>query len=70
MFDKLDGISIFLSLSHYAMRVILLIYFSSGVYHASECLLIRIEDSYEDIVADNFGHVTMFKHAFHNFVET
>ncbi len=62
MFVKIKGMSIFLTLSHYAIRVILLIHFASSVYQASQSILLKIEDSFEELAADNTGHVIRYFH--------
>lgn len=51
--------SIFISLSHYILRATLLIYFTSGVYHTSEYILLKIEDSdpLDDLDAQKLGYV-------------
>lgn len=58
MFVKIMGMSIFLTLSHYAIRVIFVVHFASSVYQASQSILLKIEDSFEELAADNSGHVT------------
>lgn len=51
------------------MRVFLLIYFISGVYQTSECILLKKKDSFATHATQHFENVTFLIHNFSYFAD-